>query len=560
MTLLATTDVHGNVMDWDYFCNRPASELYGTGIGLARAAGIVAQVRQRCGPDSVVLVDNGDTLQGTPVAYYYARVEPVTATGLDHPLAVAYNTIGYDAQVIGNHDFNYGLDLLAAYAEDLAYPLLGANVLDVSTGEPVLQPYVLLTRRVAGHGGPVTVGILGLTTPGSMVWDRDVLAGRITIEEMSTAAAAWVPRMRAAGADVVVVLSHSGIGSTAYDSTGLGVENAADRIAEVPGIDAIVVGHTHSRVEAQYLTNPTTGARVLLTQPLPWAQEVAEITFRLERGLGRWEVVGVDAVLHDCATVAPEEAVAEAVRPYHEVAVAYVNQVVATCPRALPADTSHYEDTPILDFVQAVQTRVVADALADGPYGRLPVLSTVAPFSRTAVLPAGEVSIRDLAGLYLYDNTLGAVLVTGAQLREYLEYSAKYYGSVPVGEEFDPAVHTGVVYDGVRGWDYNYDIIAGVDYRIDLSRPVGDRIVGLELAGRPVTPAQRFVLAVNSYRRAGGGNFPYVASAPVVYDEQREIRQLLIDWATSRGVIDAADFFTPNWALVIGDRPAVRTR
>ena len=274
ISLLATTDVHGNVMDWDYVRNRPASELYGAGIGLARAAGVIDRVRAARGAGAVVVVDNGDTLQGTPLAYHAARVDPITTTGRDHPLAVAYNTIGYDAQVIGNHDFNYGLDLLGAYVEDLACPMLGANVLDARTGEPVLQPYLLLNRTVDDRE-PVTIGLLGLTTPGAMVWDRDILAGRVEIEDMAASAAAWVPRMRHAGADVVVVLSHSGMGSTPYDSTGLGVENAADRIAQVPGIDAIVVGHTHARVEAERRTNTTTGASVLLTQPLPWAQEVA---------------------------------------------------------------------------------------------------------------------------------------------------------------------------------------------------------------------------------------------------------------------------------------------
>lgn len=556
MTLLATTDVHGNVMDWDYVRNAPASELYGTGIGLARAAGVIDRVRAARGAEAVVVVDNGDTLQGTPLAYHAARVDPVTTTGRDHPLALAYNAIGYDAQVIGNHDFNYGLDLLGAYVEDLAFPMLGANVLDARTGEPVLQPYLLLTRTVDDRE-PVTIGLLGLTTPGAMVWDRDILAGRVEIEDMAASAATWVPRMRDAGADVVVVLSHSGMGSTPYDSAGLGVENAADRIAQVPGIDAIVVGHTHARVEAERLVNPTTGASVLLTQPLPWAQEVAEISFRLERGLGRWDVVSTDAVLHDCAAAEPAARVVEAVRPAHEAAVAYVNRVVATCPTALAADTAHYQDTAILDFVQMVQTRAVTEGLAGGPYAGLPVVSAVAPFSRTAELPAGEVSLRDLSGLYLYDNTLGAVLVTGAQLRDYLEYSAKYYGTVAPGESFDPERHTGVVYDGVRGWDYNYDIVAGVDYRIDLARPVGDRIVGLARDGRPVTDEQRFVLAVNSYRRSGGGNFPHVATAPLVYDEQREVRQLLVDWATSRGTIDPAEFFRPSWSLVVDGRPAL---
>lgn len=553
---MATTDVHGNVLDWDYFRDRPGSALYGTGIGLARASTIINAIRDREGAESVIVVDNGDTIQGTPLSYYYARVERVTATGRDHPLAVAYNTIGYDAQVVGNHDFNYGLDLLGAYEQDLDFPLLGANVLDATTGQPTLPPYTLVTRRVPGHE-PVTVGVLGLTTPGSMVWDKRSLEGKVTIEDMVTSAATWVPRMKAAGADVVVVLSHAGIGSTSYAIDGLGAENAADRIAQVPDIDAIVMGHTHGSVVADHVTNTTTGAEVLLTQPLPWAQQVSEITFRLEQVHGRWVVGGSRAEVHESGGVEPDRAVVDAVQPYHDAAVAYINEVIATSTRELPAATSRFQDTAIMDYVQMVQTRTVTEALAGGPYVDLPVLSIVAPFSRTAVFPEGDVTVRDMAGLYLYDNTLEAVLMTGSQVKHYLEFSARYYGGVQPGTAFDPETHTGVGHDGLPGWDYNYDILSGVDYCIDLARPVGDRIVDLTLEGTAVSADQRFVVAVNSYRRAGGGNFPHISTAPVVYDEQQEIRQLLIDWASANGTIDPDDFFVDNWALLVDGRPAL---
>lgn len=538
------------MLDWDYIRDRPGSDLYGTGIGLARASTIINAIREREGADSVLVVDNGDTLQGTPLTYHYARVEPVTATGRDHPLAVAYNTIGYDAQVVGNHDFNYGLDLLAAYEQDLDFPLLGANLLDAASGEPILSPYTLLTRRPCGDR-PVTVGVLGLTTPGSMVWDRRHLEGRVTIEDMVTSAATWVPRIRAAGADVVVVLSHAGIGPSSYAMEGLGAENSADRIAQVPGIDVIVLGHTHGSVPGEHVTNTTTGAQVLLTQPLPWAQQVAEITLDLAQVHGRWRVAGSRAVLHEAAGVEADQIVTEAVAPHHDAAVASINRVIATSTRELAAATSHYEPTPIIDFIQMVQTCAVTEGLAGGPYAHLPVLSTASPFSRTAVFPRGEVAVRDIAGLYLYDNTLEAVVLSGEQVKDYLEYSVGYYGTVEPGQRFDPDVHTGVTHDGLEGWDYNYDIVSGVVYRIDLARPSGQRIVGLARDGVAVRADQRFVVAVNSYRRAGGANFPHVATAPLVYDEQREIRQLLIDWAVAHGTIEAADFFTSNWSLQV---------
>ena len=179
------------------------------------------------------------------------------------------------------------------------------------------------------------------------------------------------------------------------------------------------------------------------------------------------------------------------------------------------------------------------------------MLSIAAPFSRTAVFPAGEVRIKDVAGLYIYDNTLEAVVLTGAEVRAYLEYSAKYFVTLPVGAPVDPAAINDPAVP-----DYNYDTISGVDYDIDISRPVGQRITRLVHPGTttPVGNAEQFVVAVNNYRRSGGGNFPGIVKTQV-YNAQQEIRQLLIDWAQAKGSINPADFFTPNWRLVRQDVP-----
>jgi len=232
------------------------------------------------------------------------------------------------------------------------------------------------------------------------------------------------------------------------------------------------------------------------------------------------------------------------VKAQHAKTVAYVNQKVATSTEELSAATSRYEDTPILDYINKVQTDTVAAALAGGTYANLPVLSIAAPFSRTAVFPKGDVKIKDVAGLYIYDNTLEAVVLTGAEVKAYLEYSAKYFVTLapdaPVNPDTinDPAVP-----------DYNYDTLSGVDYDIDISKPVGSRITRLQINGADVDPAAQFVVAVNNYRRSGGGNFPGIVKTQV-YNEQKEIRQLLIDWAQAKGVIDPADFYVKNWQLV----------
>lgn len=548
LTLLATTDLHGRVASWDYFSDAPYSDRAGDSVGLASVASVVDDVRAEVGEDRVLVVDNGDAIQGTPLSYYYAVQEPVHETGAEHPLAAAYDAIGYDAQVVGNHEFNYGLDLLAKYESDLGFPLLGANVLDAATGEPALEPYTLVRKHVKGHK-PVTVGILGLTTPGSAIWDKGNVEGVLEFQDMVDAAATWVPRVRAAGADVVVVLSHAGIGESSYDESLAPAENPADVVARtVPGIDVMVVGHTHRDAPSQVITNEATGDDVLLTQPYRWGSTVSRVDLSLAKTRGQWDVTDAEASAIRTKDYPESREILDLVADAHATTVAYVNQVVARSTDELSAVTSRYEDTAIIDFIQQVQTDTVSEALAGTEHADLPVLSIAAPFSRTAVFPAGDVTVRDIAGLYIYDNTLHAVTMTGAQVKDYLEFSARYFARVPAGGAFDPERHTGA--GGTP--DYNYDIVSGVEYEIDLSQPVGSRIQGLTLAdGTPLAADAEVVVAVNNYRRSGGGGFPHVSSAPLVYDEQKEIRQLLIDWAQERGTIDAADFHDESWWLTI---------
>lgn len=472
-------------------------------------------------------------------------------------MATGYNAIGYDAQAPGNHEFDYGLDLLDAYVDDADFPVLAANVISTETGEPLLQPYTIITKKMKNK--PIKVGILGLTTPGSMIWNKGHLEGKVMIEDMVTSAQKWVPQLKAAGADVVVVLSHAGIGLSSYDtSSGLGEENPSDKIAaQVPDIDVMVLGHTH-RVDAaeQFITNEVTGEQVLLTQPMYWGQSVSDVTMDLKKVRGQWEVTEANAEHILTGSVEEDPELIAATDPAHETTIDYVNTVIAQSVTELPATESRYRDTAIIDYIQMVQTETVTNALAGTQYADLPVLSVAAPFSRTAVFPEGDVTIRDMAGLYIYDNTLEAVVLNGTQVKEFLEYSAKYFGTVAPGETFDPETDTSVVYNGQQVWDYNYDIIAGVNYEIDLSQPVGSRIENMTKAdGTPVTADDQFVVALNNYRRSGGGNFPHVSTAPVVYNEMQEIRQLLIDWAVEKGTIDPADFFEQNWTLTVDGTP-----
>ncbi|WP_144719690.1 5'-nucleotidase C-terminal domain-containing protein [Agrococcus jejuensis] len=558
LTLMATTDIHGHLTDWDYFQDAPyAAE---DALGVARIGTAIDEVRAEQGEESVVVVDNGDALQGTPLTYLYGygdQRDAVLANEVEHPMAQAFDAIGLDAGTVGNHEYNYGLDLLSAYEEDLDAPLLGANVIDVATGQPYHQPYEVIERVIDGQ--TVRVGVLGLVTPGVRVWDRQHVEGVLEFQDMVTAAQQWVPQV-AAESDVVVVLAHTGQGTVedaAYDPSALPEDVAGNIARMVPGIDVLVAGHSHQDLPETVVTNAV-GEQVLITQPAYWGTSASEVTLELaptpEGFEVSWDEGFAPVVTPHYGRDIPVESqtVLDAIGDEHQAAVDYVNTPVAESLEELPAATSRYEDTAIIDFINQIQLDTVDAALEGTEWADTTVISQASPFSRTARFPQGQVTIRDIAGLYIYENTLTGVELTGAQLRDYLEFSARYFVQTGVGATFDPATGTNAAYpdrpEGVP--DYNYDVISGLDYVIDVSQPVGSRIVGLSHPdGTAVTDDETFVMAVNNYRQSGGGAYPHVAAAPVVYDERLEIRQLLIDSASASGTIDPADFFVENWSL-----------
>ena len=424
-------------------------------------------------------------------------------------------------------------------------PVLGANAVHARSGLPAYLPFVMKSVRVHGHR-PVKVGVLGLTNPGIAIWDKANVEGKLRFTDLVESARFWVPVMRRLGADVVMVTAHAGDNGMSSYQGDLPVENASAMVAEeVPGIDAVLFGHAHNDVPEKFVTNKQTGEQVLLTEPGKWGSRLSVVDFSLSWAHGRWTVSDKSSATLKTNTVPEDPRIAALLEPQHDKTVAYVNQPVAQSTEELSAATSRYTDTAILDYIQQVQTETVATALEGTPQADLPVLSIAAPFSRTAVFPSGEVSIRDIAGLYIYDNTLEAVTMTGAQLKDYLEYSAKYFNQTPPDAPVDPETLTNAGGEP----DYNYDILSGVTYDIDIAQPVGSRIANLSYDGAAVTPEAQFVVAVNNYRRSGGGGFPHVSEAPVVYQEQVEIRQALIDHAAAVGTIDPATFFVPNWRL-----------
>ncbi|WP_112737407.1 bifunctional metallophosphatase/5'-nucleotidase [Micromonospora noduli] len=548
LTLLGTSDTHGNVYNWDYYRDAEYDDSKQNDIGVAKLATLINQIRRERRGKATLVLDAGDTIQGTPLATYYAKQEPITATGEKHPMARAMNVIDYDAVTLGNHEFNYGLPLLDLWIRQLGFPALAANAVNAKTGKPAFLPYVIKKVSLGFAAPTLRVGILGLTNPGVAIWDKGNVEGKLRFDDMIATAAKWVPIMRARGADLVLISAHGGDSGTSSYGPELPNENPVALIAQqVPGIDAILFGHAHNEVVERFVTNERTGTQVLLSEPSKWGQRLTRMDFTLTREHGRWTITKKAATMLNTNTVVEDPKVLAAVRAQHQKTIAYVNQVVAQATVEMSTVESRYKDTPILDFINHVQAETVTKALAGTQYADLPVLSQASPFSRTAVFPAGDVKIRDVAGLYVFDNTLEAVVLSGAEVRTYLEYSAKYFRTLAPGAPVDPEQ----ISDSPAVPDYNYDVISGLDYDIDISKPIGQRITRLVLAGTdtPVADNAQFVVAVNNYRRSGGGNFPGIVKTQV-YNAQQEIRQLLIDWAQAKGTIDPADFFQPNWRLV----------
>ncbi len=567
LTVLGTTDLHGNVYNWDYFKNAEYDDKAHNDIGVAKAATLIRAVRAERGAQNCLTLDAGDTIQGTPLAYYFARVEPI-GPGVTHPMATAMNAIGYDAAALGNHEFNYGLDLLRTFEKQCDHPLLSANTVDWGSGAPIFPPYVIKTVKVSGQK-PLRVGILGLVTPGVAIWDKANVDGKARFPGIVEQAKIYVPRLKAAGADVVIVSCHSGADtSSSYGDALPYPENASTLLAEqVPDIDAILVGHAHKEIPQRQVKNLETGRLVLVTEPYYWGMRVSVMDLRLSKVRGQWVVddVASSATLLNANTAPEDPAVAALIRPAHEKVLTYVNGVIGTSLQAMSAATSRYQDTAAMDFINYVQADAVRQALAGTPHAATPVLAISAPFNAAAAIPQGDVTVRDVAGLYIYDNTLLGITFTGAQVKAYLEKSAEYFKQVTGTGPFAAAdvtnAKTPTAPNGTP--DYNYDILRGLDapltYDIDIAKAPGSRITSLAYAGAPIDPAATFVVAINNYRQSGGGGFPGVTTAPVVYNAQVEIRQMIIDWVSANHTIDPALFSAMDWKLVSDGSPITIT-
>jgi 2',3'-cyclic-nucleotide 2'-phosphodiesterase/3'-nucleotidase len=446
-------------------------------------------------------------------------------------MMLSMNALKYDAMAVGNHEYNFGLPVLEKARHEAKFPWLSANTYKKGTDQPAYDPY--LVKNVGG----VRVGVLGLTTPGVPSWENPENYAGLEFRETVSEAKKWTGILREKEhVDLVVVAMHMGLEedlSTGQLTPGQAPnENAAVRIAmEVQGIDVILMGHTHREVPSMFING------VLLTQADKWARRVARVDVYLEqpgdagKNDGRWRVVakGARTIPVDDGVKADEE-ITKLAEPYDRETQSWLNRQIGESGVELTATDARFRDTAILDLIQRVQL----DA------GRADV-SMAASFNPQARIPKGPVTVRDIAGLYEFENTLVTLEVTGAQLKDALEHSAKYFlAYVPNKAAAD------LVDEKIPG--YNFDIAEGVTYDLDISKPVGQRIQNLRWHGQPLNPAQRLRLVTNNYRVNGGGGFAMYKSAPVVYRSSEEVRELIIDWVERHQTIPTEP--TNNWRLL----------
>ncbi len=519
ITILATTDMHGNVLPIDYYANKPDAR------GLASAATIIKQARKD--NPNLLLLDSGDTIQGTPLVYYHNKKNNQPPD----PMMLAMNALHYDAMAVGNHEYNFGLNVLGKARREANFPWLSANTYKKGTDQTAYDPY--LVKDVNG----VRVGILGLTTPGIPNWENAENYAGLEFRETVSEARKWVKILREKErADVVVISMHMGLEEDLrtgkVDPGQVKNENAAVAIAEgVLGVDVILMGHTHREVPGVYING------VLLVQADKWARRVARVDLYLEREAaanadgGRWRVAAKSArTIPVDERVKPDEEISRIVQPYDRETQSWLGRVIGQSSAELTARDARFRDTAILDLIQRVQLEA----------GKADV-SMAASFNPQARIPQGTVTVRDIAGLYEYENTLAVLEVTGQQLKDALEHSAEYFRAyVPNKAAAD------LVDEKIPG--YNFDIAEGVTYDLNIRQPIGGRIENLRLHNQPVTPAQKLRLVTNNYRINGGGGFSMYKTAPVVYRSSEEIRDLIIDWVERHKIIPPEP--TNNWRLL----------
>jgi 2',3'-cyclic-nucleotide 2'-phosphodiesterase/3'-nucleotidase len=532
ITILETSDLHGHIYNWDFFGNQESDQ------GLAVVSTLIKQ--ERAADPDLLLLDDGDTIQGTPLIYYYNTQVPDEA----NPMAVVMNAMKFDAMTIGNHEFNYGQSVLDKFIGDAQFPVLSANIRQSDGGEQY-TPYVI--EDVKG----VKVGILGLTTVGIPVWEKPENIEGLRFDDAVETAKTYVPKMKEEGATVIVALAHSGTHVEPADTRAEGAwmtdyttwvdkgyadvpdQNFIIKLAEaVPEIDVILAGHAHATIPQAMING------VLVVEPSRWGSGVSKVALTVDAS---GQVTAKTGEFLSGQEVAPDQEVLDLAKTYQETALNYVNSEIGEATGDFPgAYEARWKDGPLADFINSVQLKMAEEA------GYPADISLAAIFNNTGQFKQGPITMTDVYGVYQYDNTLYVLEVTGDILKRALEHDAEYWA------QYDPnnppaAGPENLVAGDVR--DYNWDVYTGIEYKIDISKPVGERVVELKYNGVDVTPDQKFVLAINNYRGGGGGGYSMFNEGKVLWKSMSEIRDYMAEYLAAKGTIDPADYYVDNWSL-----------
>ena len=522
VTILATTDMHGNIYPYDYLTSRAAER------GLAKI-GTLIQAERRTAP-SALLLDCGDTIQGSPLESVY---QTLVATGklprnlpLDgkafpaDPMMTVMNHLRYDAMAVGNHEYNYGLKNLDKARSDAKFPWLSANTRTSSRNGPKpFAPYTV--KEVDG----VKVGIIGITTPAVPTWEKPENYAGYSFHDAVSSTKSAVDELRTKHkTDVIVVIAHSGMNESGAASRSH--EDIVLDLVPIAGVDAIIFGHSHSQLENRIVNG------VLLTQPKNWAISLSRVDIQLEsKTEGGYQVRSKTSKL--IPVTAKTEADPEILRlakPYHDITETYLSTVVAQAKTDIDASESRIKDSAIIDAIQLVQMHY---AKAD--------VSFASSFNPRAAIAKGPVTIRQAAALYLYDNELYAIEGTGKMVRDALENAARYFKSCAD----ESCAGRSLINSAIIG--YNFDMAHGVTYDVDLTRPEGDRIRNLQFRGKPLAPDQKLRIALNNYRAGGSNGYTMFKDAKVVWRSYEDIRDLLIRYYSEAELPTAPD---NNWRII----------